>query len=188
MEYINEQHFEDIDFAKENIGQAEYSFCTFTKCNFADTALSNIRFIDSIFEDCNWSNANIQDCSIQDCKFENCKMLGLQFNTCSDFGFGIHCKNCNLQHSVFFKMDLRQCSFDHCHLGYVDFGEADLTSIKLYDCNLANTFFGYTNLERTNLTGSVNFNIDPDNNKLKGARFSATEVIRLLDKYGLVIE
>ncbi len=115
-------------------------------------------------------------------------MLGLSFDTCSDFGFEMHCKRCILQHSIFYKMDLRQCSFEHCNLSEADFGEADLSDAVLSDCNLERTVFRYTNLEKANLIGATNFTIDPDINKLKGARFSASEVIRLLDKYGLIIE
>ena len=115
-------------------------------------------------------------------------MLGLSFDTCSNFGFEIHCKRCILQHSIFYKMDLRQCSFEYCDLAESDFGEADLSGAVLRDCDLERTIFNYTNLEKTNLLGATKFTIDPDNNKMKGARFSASEVIRLLDKYGLVIE
>lgn len=188
MDYISDQQFENIDFAKDGFEQAEYSYCTFKQCNFQAVILSKSRFIDSTFEGCNLSNANIKDASFQNATFEQCKMLGLQFDTCTDFGFEMHCKNAMLQHAIFFKMDLTHCSFDSCNLSEADFGEADLSGITLSNCNLEKTIFAYTNLEKANLLGSVNFTIDPDNNKMKGARFSAAEVIRLLDKYGLDIE
>ena len=188
MEYISDEHFENIDFTNKDIAQAEYSYCVFKQCNFENVDLSTMHFNDSSFVGCNLSNADIRETSFQKTSFDKCKMLGLQFDSCKVFGFEIHCTHCVLQFAIFYKMDLRQCSFEHCILSEADLAEADLSSIALTNCHLEKTIFSFTNLEKTNLLGSVNFTIDPDNNKLKGAKFSAAEVIRLLDKYRLDIE
>ena len=58
----------------------------------------------------------------------------------------------------------------------------------LKQCNLLNATFDNTNLEGADLTQSTNYAIDPERNKIKGAKFSLPEIVGLLTKYGIQIE
>jgi fluoroquinolone resistance protein len=53
---------------------------------------------------------------------------------------------------------------------------------------LNRTIFNRTILKGTDLTSAVNFNIDPENNTVARAKFSADALAGLLLKYNLVIE
>ena len=69
-----------------------------------------------------------------------------------------------------------------------DFTEADLTGAAFENCNLQRVIFDNTNLEMVDLRTSFNYSIDPERNKLKKAKFSATGIMGLLDKYKIIIE
>ncbi len=115
-------------------------------------------------------------------------MVGLQFEKCNEFGFAVKFENCQLNHSSFYGMKLNRCSFNNSILEGIDFIEANLAGSALTNCNLSKALFENTNLEKADLRGSANYSIDPETNRIKGAKFSLPEVGGLLDKYGISIE
>ena len=188
MEYINDRVFENERFAEKEIKKAEYEFCRFKNCDFSESDLSEIRFLDTAFINCNLSNAKLYKTSFQEVRMVNCKMLGLPFDTCSDFNFSIDFDTCILNHSVFYQTPLGNTKFNNCQLRDVDFSEANLKTTVLFNCDLSGATFDRTNLEKADLRKSINYSLDPETNILNGARFSVPEVLRLLDKYNLEIE
>jgi uncharacterized protein YjbI with pentapeptide repeats len=83
-----------------------------------------------------------------------------------------------LNHTVFLNTSLQE----------VDFTESDLRNTILDQCNLLSATFDHTNLERANLSSAINYSIDPENNRVQGARFSLSSVAGLLNRYNIVIE
>lgn len=71
--------------------------------------------------------------------------------------------------------------------------EADFTGASLIGANftgaqLLSAIFDQTQLEKADFRTAVNFRIDPENNSLRGAKFSRFELEGLLSKYNLQIE
>lgn len=188
FKYIDEQSFTNINFSEIPLEIGEYEYCTFTNCNFSNSILSEIKFLECEFFDCNFSNANLTDVSFQDVQFKNCKMLGLQFDACNEFGFAANFDMCQLDHSIFFKMKLNRTFFNNSQLKGVDFTETDLKKSKLIGCNLQDATFQNTNLEMADLRNATNYSLDPEQNGIKGAKFSIPEVTGLLDKYDIRIQ
>lgn len=188
MNYISEKTYDGKDFVVSPLPRGEYEYCVFKNCNFLEADLSKIRFINTEFVDCDFSNAKVHQTSLQDVKFRVCKLLGVQFDSCDQFNFAANFEHCRLDHSVFYQMKLNRSSFHDCQLHHVDFTEADLNNSTLTKCDLLNATFDYTNLEKADLRGAIRYSIDLETNKLRGAKFSLPEVIRLLEKYSLEIE
>ncbi len=115
-------------------------------------------------------------------------MLGLQFDACNEFGFAATFDTCQLDHSIFYKMKLSRSAFINCQLQSVDFSESILKNTKLNNCNLQNATFQNTNLELADFRNATNYSINPEQNALKGAKFSLPEVVGLLNKYQIKIE
>jgi len=115
-------------------------------------------------------------------------MLGLQFETCHEFGLSFSFDNCLLNHSSFFKTKLRKMTFKDSKLQEVDFTECDLTGSVFTGCDLAMASFRNTILEKTDFRTSFNYTIDPDANRIKKAKFSLSGAAGLLDKYDIIIE
>ncbi len=84
-------------------------------------------------------------------------------------------------------MNLKKQSFSKCDLEDVDFVEADLTGTKLLECKLDGALFEMTNLSDADFTGSSGFHIDPEKNKVNGAKFSLASLPGLLVKHQIKI-
>jgi uncharacterized protein YjbI with pentapeptide repeats len=69
----------------------------------------------------------------------------------------------------------------------VDFSECDLTSALLDNCDLLNATFDRTIIEKADFRTAYNYSIDPDNNRIKKARFSKSGIAGLLQKYDIQI-
>lgn len=186
--YIFEERFEKIDFTQEPLEQGEYDACTFIGCNFSEINLTEFRFSECEFIDCNLSMAKLMGAAFRDVRFQGCKMLGLFFSDCNKFGLGFRFENCILNHSSFFQLSIKQSVFRDCQLHEVDFTETDLSGALIVNCDLLMSIFDRSNLTKADLRSSYNFTIDPEINKLKKAKFSASGLQGLLAKYDLVIE
>ena len=79
-------------------------------------------------------------------------------------------------------------NFKDCQLREIDFSEADLSNSSFIDCDLSQAIFQNTNLEKADFRSALYYSIDPENNRLKGAKFSAAGIAGLLDKYQIKIE
>jgi uncharacterized protein YjbI with pentapeptide repeats len=114
-------------------------------------------------------------------------MLGLRFENCNEFGLSFSFEKCLLNDSSFFKTKIKKTVFTGCQLHGVDFTECDLTSSVFSKCDFKGAVFSKTNLEKADLKTSFNYSIDPEQNRLKKAKFSIPGVTGLLDKYDLSI-
>lgn len=117
----------------------------------------------------------------------NCKITGADFSQCRDFGLSFSFSGCILDYSVFHGKKLKNIRFEDCSLTECDFTQADLTKASFIQCRLDRAVFSRTNLSGADFTSASGFSIDPENNRMTKARFSAGSLAGLLDKYGLVI-
>tara|TARA_B100000795_G_scaffold268439_1_gene255387 strand:+ start:140 stop:706 length:567 start_codon:yes stop_codon:yes gene_type:complete len=187
MKSFNNQIINGIDHQVEIFELADYEACTFSNCDFSKVNLTKIKFIDCDFNDCNFSEVIINDTFFQEVRFVACKMMGLNFDNCNDFGFQVCFEACILNYSSFFKVRLKNTTFDNCKLVDVDFSETDLTNALFDNCDLTNALFDRSVLLKTNFKTAYNYSIDPENNKIKGAQFSLPQVTGLLNKYSISI-
>jgi fluoroquinolone resistance protein len=186
--FIEDKTFGKAEWHQNNQKRATYENCTFHEIDFTNDDLSDFKFIDCIFKGCNLSTAKITGTSFQTVHFTHCKLLGLHFDTCNKFGFAVKFTNCVLNHSVFYSCKLKKTNFVHCELVEVDFSQSDLTEGFFDNCNLTGAVFEQTNLQKADFRTASNYNLDPDNNPIKGAKFSLDGLRGLLNKYQIVIE
>jgi fluoroquinolone resistance protein len=69
----------------------------------------------------------------------------------------------------------------------IDLTESDLTSAVFDNCDLKATF-DHTILEKADLRNSYNCTFDPENNRIKKAKFSLEGLAGLLGKYDIEVE
>lgn len=184
--FFDEEHFQNLKASYFEKG--EYDTCTFLNCNFSEADLSSFRFIDCEFIECDLSNCNMAGTSFQHCGFSKCKMIGLNFEKCEPFGFSINATDSILNHSTFYQVKLPNSKFSNSKFISADFTEADCNKVSFKGCDLANAVFQSTNLEQADFRNAINFEVDPEINRMKGAHFSANELAGLLGKYQLNIE
>lgn len=187
-EPIFEKTFENKTIKEDEWRSVDMEGCVLRSVDLSSTNLSETRFVDTEFVDCNLSNAKIHGATFQDVTFRHCKLLGLPFDQVNKFGFSVVFENCQLDHSTFFHLDLRQCTFKNSRMIGVDLAEADLTEVSMIQCDLQDAIFDGTQLEKADLRGSLGFIIDPEINKIRGAQFTRESLPGLLQKYQLRIE
>lgn len=181
------EHIDKLNFAEEKVAGREYEGVRFVACNFARANLSCCVFWDCIFEDCDLSLAEVAGTAFRGVVFEGCKMLGFRGDKCNQLGLEFSFNKCNLDHSCFSGMKIPKTSFSDSTLREVDFEGSDLSGSSFSGCNLARTLFAKSNLKKADFRTAEGFSIDPDSNKLSGAKFSTDGLAGLLDKYKLDI-
>ncbi|MBE7652924.1 pentapeptide repeat-containing protein [Tenacibaculum finnmarkense] len=187
-DFFDSETFSKIDFSKIKIKKGEYDSCTFSNCNFENVHLSNIQFLECEFIDCNFSNTIVTNTAFKEVSFIKCKMIGVKFNECNLFLLQFRFTDCQLTFSSFYQLKIPKTLFVNCNLEEVDFTEATLTNAKFDTCDLKKAIFEDTILEKSDFKTAFNFSINPENNKLKGAKFSKENVIGLLHKYNIFVE
>lgn len=188
MNIIEDQTFENQDFAKNALEIAEYDSCVFDNCNIANASLSRITFVDCSFVNCDLSLVNLSDTALKTVSFRDCKMLGLHFDNCAPFLFETHFDDCMLNISSFYKVNLKKSSFTNCSLQQVDFSESNMEALVLQNCALDKAIFANTNIEKADFRTSSNYAIDLTRNKCKKAKFSKDGLAGLLHNFNIVID
>jgi uncharacterized protein YjbI with pentapeptide repeats len=182
------QTFDKIDFKQQTFIIAEYEDCSFINCDMSGLKLSGARFIECSFSGCNLSLAKLSQTALQQVKFINCKMLGLRFDECSAFALEVSFDNCMLDHSSFYKLNIKKTKFTATQLHEVDFTQCDISGAVFNNCDLSGATFDKTLLEKADLRTATGYTLDPENNKIRNAMFSLPAVTGLLYKYGIKIE
>ncbi|MBL7559806.1 pentapeptide repeat-containing protein [Olleya sp. YSTF-M6] len=185
--FIADQDFKNIDFTTTALQKAEYDNCTFINCNLSDCYLSMINFIDCQFIDCNLSNCKTSDTTLNNVKFINCKLLGMLFNDCNQLIMAINFENCQLDFASFYQLKLTNSLFTKCVFNKTEFTEANLSKSIFKDCDFRKAIFFNTNLEEADFTTAYNYIINPENNRIKGAKFSKDQIEGLLEHYKINI-
>ena len=185
---IQDKTFKGKDYSVKHLPKAEYDNCTFVNCNFSNSFLSTIGFIECEFVDCNLSMVKAKQSTLKDIHFNNCKLVGFPFDTCNNFLMSLEFDQCNLNLASFNGLNLKGTRFNDCNLKEADFTETDLTGSMFSSCDLHRAIFDNSTLDKIDFTTAINFSINPENNKLKHAKFSQINAIRLLEKYNIKIE
>lgn len=187
MDYFSNELYEQETFDRRSMPQGEYEGCTFRSCEFSNTVLNGYKFIDCIFISCNLSMATLVQTVLHKVKFESCKLLGLHFESCSPIGMTLAFEQCIMDHTSFYKTKLPQTNFISCSLAEADFTGADFKGSVFQDCDLRMAHFEQTNLEKADLSSSINISLDPNKNQLKNAVFSMHNLPGLLAVYKIKI-
>lgn len=186
--YIVDKEFHSVNFKKEDFLKGEYDACIFVNCNFNGIDLSHCNFVNCKFDSCDLSNQKMIHTTLQEIQFQDCKMIGIHFEDCNPFLLSFQFKGCNLNYSCFFKLKLNSTVFKTCSLQECDFSQSDLSKSKFQDCDLNSATFYQTNLENADLRSSYNIVLNPEENRLKNAKFSLETLPGLLTKYGISVD
>ncbi len=78
--------------------------------------------------------------------------------------------------------------FKNTNMQECDFTETDLSGAIFDNCDLLKATFDRTNLEKADFRTAFNYSLDPENNRIKKARFSTASLHGLLQKYDIAID
>ena len=114
--------------------------------------------------------------------------MGVDFSKCDNFLFAASFENCQLDYCSFYQKKMKKATFADCSLKEVDFAEVDLSMAVFTNCDLTGASFMGTVLEKTDFRTAKNYAFDPEQNRVKKAKFSLAGVAGLLTKYNIDIE
>ena len=185
--WFDDQEFKGINYTGQKLTQTEFDHCSFLDCDFSDADLSESDLANCTFENCNFSNAKLAGAGMKDVRFIVCKLIGMNFHACSNFLFSASFRKCILDYSIFQEKKLKKIQFSECSLKDVDFSGADLMLAVFHNCDLQRAVFHQCNLEGVDFRSAINYSIDPEQNKIKKAKFSYSGISGLLEKYNIEI-
>lgn len=188
MEITEDKEFEGIDFQIKGFLSGEYAGCRFIKCNFNQLDLSKSIFIDCEFVDSNLSLIKIKQVICRNVTFIDTKMLGIRFDEMNPFGLQIEFKNVVLDHAVFHNVKMPKTNFSHCSLKEVDFSLADFSGSLFEHCDFHHAVFDSTNLEKADFSTSINYSINPQQNRIKKSKHRYPAILGLLDVVDIIHE
>lgn len=117
-------------------------------------------------------------------RFENSKSIGINWTRANwsnpIIGKPLSFIQSSISHGTFIALNLKGIQIKDCAAVNVDFREADLSQSDFSRTDLSESLFSNTNLSEADLSQARNYNIDPGQNMLKGAKFSLPEAMSLL--------
>jgi Uncharacterized low-complexity proteins len=179
-----------MDFSGQEIISKEFDGCTFQKCDFSEASFKRCNFVDCDFSNCNLSNAKLEYSKFSDVCFKNSKLLGINWTRVAwpslMFSSPIKFYNSILSDCSFYGLVLQELVLEECKAHNTDFREGDFSNANFTHTDLAGSLFANTNLTGADFSEATDYDIDIYINKIKKAKFSRFEAIRLL--YSLEIE
>lgn len=188
MQVHEDKQFKTVDYSEKNLSEYEFTDCEFDGCNFTKTNLTSAAFMNCKFSNCNLALTNLKDAGLKDVQFSDCKLVGVDFSVCNDFLFAVSFEKCQLDYSTFYGKSMRRTKFIACSMKEVDFTEVQLSESAFTRSDLNGAVFSGSVLEKADFRFAKNYIIDPEQNKVRKAKFSTEGISGLLTKYNLEID
>jgi fluoroquinolone resistance protein len=183
MNYYSDQSFQNLHSFDFETG--EYNACSFVGCNFSNLNFQGSSFENCTVKNCDLSNSKVSGVPFQNVRFETCKILGVHFNVANPFLIEFNFQGCQLDYCNFYNLKLKKSIFQQCRLLETDFTQADLSGASFTGSELSGAIFDASNLERADFRDAINYRIDPEKNRIKGARFDLEGLPGLLERWGI---
>ena len=185
---MSKNYQEDQNYTSlTEIPPGDYDNCTFKNCLLNNADLTGRIFSDCTFSDCDLTSAKLHETALKTITFERCKLLGLHFEDCRDFLFKATFNGCTLELATFYGWKLKEAVFKDCQLLEHDFTRADLQKASFDGCDLSRAIFERTDLRGADFREAINYRFSPEENRLKGAKFSVGGLPGLLAEYVIVV-
>jgi uncharacterized protein YjbI with pentapeptide repeats len=191
MEYEN-QTFQGLEYLQETIEEMVFIDCKFIKCDFHEIKVSGCTFRNCIFSGCTILNPKFKFTLAVGNIFEHCNLTGINWSdtvkakTLLPPFYSLD--DCLIKHNYFYHFAMKAFNFEECDLTGSIFEQCNLTNANFRRAQLADAKFDNNNLAGADFREAENYAISLEINKLKKAKFSFPEAIRLLEVVGIVVE
>lgn len=175
-------------FIDDDISYTDFENCIFRNCDFTTCDFTGVAFIDCTFHDCLFASARINYVALRGAHFNGCDFSDVNFAMVDKMLFDISFSNCNLDRTKFYTLKLPKTIFTACSIIASDFMASDISDVVFDACNLHKTVFIDTIANRTDFYTSINYEIDPEKNKLTKAVFSKDGLKGLLARHQIIIK
>lgn len=191
MIYENEI-FENIQLENDCMEEKVFSDCTFYKCRVYESDIVHCSFHGCIFKSCTILNNNFKFTDAVDNRFQDCSIVGLAWNDVERennimLPFSAF-EDCTLKHNLFIGFKMKKFDFTDCDLLGSTFQQCDLKDSCFQRAGLKDVNFQQNDLRGADFRDALEYSISLENNRLKKAKFSFPDAIRLLSATGIIVE
>lgn len=181
------REFKSENFSKKSLENQAFSSCTFTSCDFSEAVLWNARFASCIFTNCNLSLVKLDGCRLQEVRFIDCKIVGADWFKCEKLFFSVDFERCLLQFCNFSDLQMKNRSFLESKMLENTFTDTSLKGSDFGGTKLTGTVFHNCDLSNADFSSAAEYDIDPQTNNIKKAKFSLPEAVSLIKGLGVTI-
>jgi len=190
--HYHDQRFRELDLAGRRLVGSAFHDCQFEACAFAESIFQGCRFVGCSFKECDLSLVQVPGSAFSASRFLDSRVIGVDWTQANwsgvSLGQPIAFERCALSHSTFIGLSLPGLQVKDCVAADVDFRETDLSKADFSGSDLNQSLFANTNLSQADLSTARNYHIVPEQNVLKGARFTLPEAMSLLFNMDIVLE
>lgn len=187
-----EKEYKDIEINEETIENMQFIDCIFHNCSFRENHIKNCLFQNCSFIHCNIINNSFLYTLATNNRLDNSTVLGMNWTYLMKKGKAflpfLTIKKCTLKYNNFHLMNLKKFDFSRCDLSGSFFEECNLEGSIFRYSILKNVYFGKNNLTRADFRNAEEYQIDITDNRMKKAKFSFPDAIRLLESIGIEID
>jgi uncharacterized protein YjbI with pentapeptide repeats len=186
-DFFADQVFSDLTLAAADLSGKELARCTFRRCKLPESRWARTKLEDCVFEDCDLTGMAPHELALRGVVFKGTKLMGVDWTELGKLP-DVSFERCDLRYASFVKQRLRATRFVGCiareaSFLEVDLGEADFTGTDLTGSTIRGCSLGKTNFSR-----AIGVLLDPQHNKVKGARIAIESAILLVQSLGMVVE
>lgn len=190
--YLENEKINGIQLDGELLTDYEFVDCDFADCSLENCKLIGCTFTSCKFKACSASNLTTQSSAIEYAQFTDCTLVGINWSALMPmdrFAEPISkLQACYLKYNTFTGMALRKIRFLDSTFQESAFSDCELVECSFRKCNLDRTEFFKCDLRKADFRDATGYQIDITTSKIKGARFSYSEAINLLNCLDIKIE
>lgn len=187
-----ETNFNGLKHVAIDIKSKTFENCQFTNANFSEVKFLSCKFIDCEFNSCNLSGAEFLSTSFSEVIFDDSKLIGINWTKVKwpliKLTSALKFYKSNLSHSSFYELDLKELVIEECKAHDVDFRGGDFSNSSFILTDFERSMFMRTKLHSADFTDATNYNIDPNENDIRKAKFTMPDVINLLHSFDIEIQ
>jgi len=179
--------FEDLDCTGIELTDRVFQRCTFARVRLSEARLEATRFEDCRVVQCDLTMARVARAAFRNVEFTRTKLMGIDWSGVRRLAFAVGFEGCVLTYSSFTKNVMRGCRIVDCKANETSFVEVDLTGAVFTGTDLAGAKFIDSILVDADLSEATGYVIHPQQNRLRGTRFSEEAALALVGELGIVV-
>ena len=187
-----DEYFDRISLEEDCLENQVFRECEFHNCQFLSSRIHRCLFRSCAFQNCVFAGVEWKFTSMVDGIFKDSICVGIDWSLLKTKTRGnepvYEAQNTFFKYCSFYQMGLKRFHFETCRFQESYFEECSMQECHLENISFDKTQFRGCDLRKADFRGAVGYVIDPQQNKLREARFSFPEVICLLDGLGISIE
>ncbi|KYG82137.1 uncharacterized protein YjbI with pentapeptide repeats [Roseivirga ehrenbergii] len=188
MKEHSEIKFKNEDFKGHLFDGEFYDECHFVNCDLTGADFRSSSFDGCTFESCNLTAVKVVSAKWDDISFKGCKLSGIDFEPISKMLLSFSFENCQISYCYFKGLKIPSTRFLNSEIKECDFIDTDLSAAIFKGSNLVGSTFVNCNLSKADFREAYGYQFNPNDNRLKKAKFSNPEVLALLNGFDIVIE